>query len=1099
MKNHLVSTGNVSYNKALLDNMAYFSDAVWVIEIASESIVVIFDKISPQLVGKQMTLDGISDFIRQHNSPEDAEQIMKMMTVGYLKKLKTSVEYTCHALPYGGKVHKMRAVVTPEFDEDGKVQRVYISFQDIQSHLNEIDSYRFDTEKAMSSFDYKELLSSAQMGLWTIVVDKGVGKFFVDEVSAELFGIDHNLSAEEAYSLYVSRLDDEAFTIIREYQSRMMDGEKSEATYSFRHPSRGMITVRSCGVIDDSYTGTGICFRGCQQDITEYHKSIEQREKMIDKYLKLNSALSDEYVNVYIVDVKTEMAEAVKELKIDVASAVGQEGDMIPYEDVWGYYIQNFVYEEDRKYVNKIHDLNNVLRDLKANNGEYTYRYRLFVKGGIHYVQFKAVMLDDDTMIQAFRSIDDIVRQEVENRKVVENAMEMLSKEKQLLEYVAGLYNTLYYISTTSNYFRQIGTPPDRIQQTLERNATIGNQEKVWTVMRRVIRKDFIDKVLEFTDFSTLEERMKGRKEVSIKAVNDEGKWVRFSFIRLDRDLNAPITAVLFASQHIDNEVRREEAHKKALEEALAMSEQASRAKSRFLNNMSHDIRTPMNAIVGFTALASTHANDKDKVLDYLKKIQTSSTHLLSLINDVLDMARIESGKVTIDNKENSLSELMHDVKNIVQADIKKKQLNMFFDTVDVRDETVMCDKLRLNQILLNILSNAIKFTPPLGTVGMKIVQKKSAREGMGTFEFHVKDTGIGMSNEFAEKIFEPFERERTSTVSGIQGTGLGMAITKNIVDMMNGTIAVKSEKGVGTEFIVTFDFELAETVQKPDHRIEKLQGVHALIADDNYDTCLSVCHMLDEIGLRPEWTMYGHEAVLRASHAKEFNDPYGVYIIDWLMPDMNGIEVVRRIRKEIGEDTPIIILTAYDWSEIEEEAKEAGVTSFCAKPIFLSDLSSILQKAVASRDGAGVSPTKAQPAAPTLEGRRILLVEDNEMNREIAEMVLSENGATVYSLSDGKDAVSHMQTFADSGEDCPYDVILMDIQMPVMDGYEATKIIRAMANPKVANIPIIACSANAFKEDREASLAAGMNEHVAKPFDIKELVQVVSRIVNNE
>ena len=344
----------------------------------------------------------------------------------------------------------------------------------------------------------------------------------------------------------------------------------------------------------------------------------------------------------------------------------------------------------------------------------------------------------------------------------------------------------------------------------------------------------------------------------------------------------------------------------------------ANRAKREFLFNMSHDIRTPMKAIIGFTSLAATHIDNKEQVLDYLKKISTSSHHLLSLINDVLDMSRIESGKVKIEEKAVHLPDLVHDVRSIIQPDVSAKRLSLFIDTMDVENEDIITDPLRLNQILLNILSNAIKFTPTGGTISIRISQKNGAPKGRGCYEFRIKDNGIGMSEEFQKHIFEAFSREESSTVSGIQGTGLGLSITKNIVDLMGGTITLESEPGKGSEFIVNLCFPLsgqkAEIKQLP-----QLEGLRALVADDDTNTCLSVSTMLSKIGMRPEWTISGKEAVIRTKYAVEQGDAFSVYIIDWLIPDMNGIEIVRQIRKVIGDSCPIIILTAYDWADIEE------------------------------------------------------------------------------------------------------------------------------------------------------------------------------------
>ena len=525
------------------------------------------------------------------------------------------------------------------------------------------------------------------------------------------------------------------------------------------------------------------------------------------------------------------------------------------------------------------------------------------------------------------------------------------------------------------------------------------------------------------------------------------------------------------------------------LQVAVEKAESANRAKSTFLSNMSHDIRTPMNAIIGFTTLALSNIDDTDRVKDYLGKTLASSNHLLSLINDVLDMSRIESGKIHLEEVEVNLSDVLHDLKTIVSGQIYAKQLELYMDVMDVTDEDVYCDKTRLNQILLNLLSNAIKFTPAGGTVSVRVRQLAGKVRGCGQYEFRIKDNGIGMSQEFAQKIFEPFERERTSTVSRIQGTGLGMAITKNIVDMMGGTIEVQTAQGKGTEFTVCVPMR-AQTEQRPVEKITELEGLKALVVDDDFNTCDSVTKMLVKVGMRAEWTLSGKEAVLRARRSIEMSDAYHAYIIDWRLPDMNGIEVTRQIRS-LHDDTPIIILTAYDWSDIEVEAKAAGVTAFCSKPMFMSDLRETLMSALGQKPADAVQRLLPEKNAD-FKGKHILLVEDNELNREIAQEILQEYGFLVDTAENGAVAVEKVSTAAPGS----YDLVLMDVQMPIMDGYTATRKIRALDDPARAKLPILAMTANAFDEDRRNALESGMNGFLSKPIVIGDLVQELHKIL---
>ena len=530
---------------------------------------------------------------------------------------------------------------------------------------------------------------------------------------------------------------------------------------------------------------------------------------------------------------------------------------------------------------------------------------------------------------------------------------------------------------------------------------------------------------------------------------------------------------------------------KAVLEEKLQKAEAAERAKTMFLSNMSHDIRTPMNAIIGFTTLAQTNIDKKDRVQEYLGKILSSSNHLLSLINDILDMSRIESGRLNIEEKECSISDIFRDMRNIMQTQMQTKQLNFFMDTIDVVDEDIYCDKLHLNQVLLNLLGNSIKFTPAGGSVSLTISQKLGAPQGYGRYEIRVKDTGIGMSQEFAEHIFERFSREKTSTVSGITGTGLGMAITKSIIDTMGGTIELETAPEKGTEFIVTLDFRL-QAESKQIGVIHELEGLRALVVDDSFNTCDSVTKMLMKIGMRSEWTMHGKEAVLRARQAVEIGDEFYAYIVDWLLPDLSGIEVVRQIRSIVGDNIPIIIMTAYDWRGIEDEAKDAGVTAFCNKPLFISDLRDTLISVMGKAE-----PTEEESVLPAtaeeLRGKRLLLVEDNELNREIAVEILTESGFVIETAEDGSIAVDMVQKSAPGY----YDLILMDVQMPIMNGYDATRAIRRLDDPALANIPVVAMTANAFDEDRKNAMESGMNDHVAKPINVENLMEVIGNILS--
>ena len=626
--------------------------------------------------------------------------------------------------------------------------------------------------------------------------------------------------------------------------------------------------------------------------------------------------------------------------------------------------------------------------------------------------------------------------------------------------------------------------------KTYQADYVSPNAEKLLGITAEQIRKDI--RVLgklhpaehEDSEKNYLEEiQVHEQREGDFKYVHlktGEKRW--FHNIAMGSEVNGKKKYILVMSDRTSDWKMNQ-----ALSEAVRAAETANKAKSTFLSNMSHDIRTPMNAIIGFTTLAVSNIDDKKRVQDYLGKILSSSNHLLSLINDILDMSRIESGKIHLEETEVSLSEVLHDLKTIISGQIHAKQLELYMDAMDVTNEDVYCDKTRLNQVLLNLLSNAVKFTPAGGTVSVRIRQCHGTQKGSELYEIRVKDNGIGMSQEFVQKIFSPFERERTSTVSRTQGTGLGMAITKNIVDMMGGTIEVQTEQGKGTEFIVRLPFRTQPEHQRTE-KIAELEGLKALVVDDDFNTCDSVTKMLVRVGMRSEWTLSGKEAVLRARQSMELGDAFHAYIIDWRLPDMNGIEVTRQIRS-LGDDTPIIILTAYDWSDIDAEARAAGVTAFCAKPLFMSDIRETLMTAIGQSQSE--PEDSVLPAAGSdFRGRCILLVEDNELNREIAVELLNEYGFLIDSAENGAEAVEKVK----NSEPGNYDLVLMDVQMPVMNGYEATKQIRALDDPALAGITILAMTANAFDEDRKKALKCGMDGFLSKPIVIEELISTLQK-----
>ena len=769
------------------------------------------------------------------------------------------------------------------------------------------------------------------------------------------------------------------------------------------------------------------------------------------------------------------------------------------YKDLSKYLCSIMIEDDDRKEFAKFIDKNSIIESLKEHN-DLRFECHVIRNGRKEWEHVNIICLERKD------------KQAVKILFIRQNISEVKEKELRIKEEMslADRKERQYRIAITSNAFStfEFNLTQDLIENDIVRmidGKQVSLLEKVglevpckasecFEKWKHFVLEESMEDYCNTVNTEYLKDRFEqGDQEVIVEywgRISSENQMcVRQSFI-MTKDYDTDDIMVMVVSKEITEQVRKQREQTQALQDALMQAQHANRAKTTFLSNMSHDIRTPMNAIIGFTTIAVSHIDNKEQVRDCLQKVLSSSNHLLSLINDILDMSRIESGKVQIKEQECNISEIMHNLVNIIQPQVKAKQLELFIDTFEVANEDVIADALKINQVFINLLSNAVKYTPAGGTISFRIMQKTTFRHGYGDYVFIVKDNGNGMSKDFVEHIFEPFERENSATRSGIQGTGLGMAITKNIVDMMNGTISVDSEVGKGSTFTVELTLKLQD-IEKNAEQIKELDGLRALVVDDDFHVCDSVSKMLKQIGMRAEWTTSGREAAYRAKMAYDEGDSYHTYIIDWQMPEISGVETARKIRKEVGEDVSIIILTAYDWSDIEEEARDAGVTAFCAKPLFMSDLKSALLVANNLTD-----KKEEEAAAWTLadfKGKRILLVEDIELNREIAEVILTEAGFQVETAPDGTDAVAMME----KAEENYYDAVLMDVQMPIMNGYEATRTIRNMPRKDVKDLPIIAMTANALEEDKEAALKNGMNAHISKPLDMDIFISVLNKFLN--
>lgn len=568
---------------------------------------------------------------------------------------------------------------------------------------------------------------------------------------------------------------------------------------------------------------------------------------------------------------------------------------------------------------------------------------------------------------------------------------------------------------------------------------------------------------------------------------SNEPLWYKMSIYRSDYNGNADCV-LMFSDRTQERKMRA------GLEQALGLAKSANEAKSNFLANMSHDIRTPMNAIIGYATLLAKDAEKPDKVREYIRKISFSGQHLLSLINDILDMSKIESGKTSLNNEEFNFSEFLEELYAIIAAQTKAKEQSFEVYTKGHMPDRVCGDKLRINQILLNLLSNAVKYTPAKGAIELRVEAMEHKVHNHAHIRFEVKDNGIGMSDEFVKTVFEPFSREQTAATSEIQGTGLGMAITKNIVDLMGGTITVNSKLGIGTTFTVDLELAIGEgSAEEDDENFWINHNVtRVLVVDDEEDICIDITELMNGTGVKVDYATSGQRAVEMVEAAYDTENSYNIVLLDWKMPGMDGVETAKRIRAKVGNDIPIMILTSYSFDEIEDEARKAGITMFMPKPFFVSNFRHAVKQLKDVVETGEIQPTEE---VNSINGLKVLAAEDNEINAEILIELMEIEGVQCDIAQNGQIAVEKFE----NSEVGAYDLIFMDVQMPIMDGYAATRAIRAGNHPEAKTIPIIAMTANAFDDDIKKAFDAGMNAHLAKPIDMDKLKSVVSELIQNK
>ena len=749
------------------------------------------------------------------------------------------------------------------------------------------------------------------------------------------------------------------------------------------------------------------------------------------------------------------------------------------WDELVSFFVKNYVIEQDRKAVRDFYDRTEVAAKLKGLETELSQECRIILDGEERWVRNVIMRGEIEDSEYAMIFLRDITESRADSERRQQLASDNASMEL-LIQSMVRLVDRFvvcdleedrydFYSLQGEMIYEPSGSYHDFVAQVITKYKTLEPLDALETLISpENIRKNLPDeKSIYKYEYCSL----------------DENTYKIASFLPLEWEGEKLIKALL-VSMDVSPEKKAEIESRKALKEAYRAAENASRAKTEFLSNMSHDIRTPMNAIIGLTAIAGANIENQEKVIECLGKITKSSRHLLGLINEVLDMARIESGKMSLTEEDFNLPELVDNLITMTKTSIDEHHHSFEVHIDHIEHEAVCGDSLRIQQVFVNLMSNAIKYTPDGGHIIFSIREKPNGFSELGCYEFTIEDDGIGMTPEFQKIMFDPFSRADDHRTTKVQGTGLGMAITRNIVHLMNGDIEVDSAPNKGTKITVTVYLKLQESEKEQE---KELVDLPVLVVDDDRTCCESTVATLEDIGIDGEWVLTGTEAVERCRARHKNNSDYFAVILDWKMPGMDGIETARNIRACVGEDVTIIILTAFEFSEIEDEARSAGVNAFIAKPLFRSRLTATLRQFVSGKKEKNVRNCLEDFANADYSGKRILLVEDNELNREIAIEIMGMTGAEIDVAENGKIAVDKI---ADAPENW-YDLVFMDIQMPIMNGYEATAAIRSLSGAR-GQVPIIAMTANAFAEDVQLAKNTGMNEHMAKPLDMHKLNEIL-------
>ena len=822
-------------------------------------------------------------------------------------------------------------------------------------------------------------------------------------------------------------------------------------------------------------------------DITDKHEQMESDKALRSAVIE---ALTSVYDSVWLInDIAAERFELFR-IDEDMAHLMPANvaERITKFSEALAFY-SNLVLEEDRKeFLEAV-----TLEKLEQNTDYkriYSVPFRRVFESGVRHYRLEFAKLDlpggKTGIVAGFKDVDDEVRKDQQTQK-------SLAVRSAVIEALTRVYDSVWLINDVAAEEFELFRIDEEMTHLMPAHVAVNIKKfsEAFAFYSKLVheedRQQFLDAVTPENIVANTEDKI--IYSVPFRRVFETGiRYYRLEFAKLD--LGDGETGIVAGFKDVDDEVRKEQQIQQALREAVDAANASSKAKSDFLSSMSHDIRTPMNGIIGMTAIAANNLDDRDRVADCLRKIDDSSTHLLSLINEVLDMNKIESGKVELVEEEFNLAELIDRTLVMTRPQMQARKHSFRVNIINLEHEQVIGDSRRLQQVFTNIMSNAIKYTPEGGIISLSVKESPTKTLGFGYYEFIFEDNGYGMTEEFLARLFEPFTRAGDKQTASIQGTGLGMTITRNIVRMMGGDILVESKFGEGSKFTVNVYLKLQNT---EDIVYDNFVDLRVLVADDDPVCCESTCEILNDLGMNSEWALTGKTAVDRVKSRHEQGRDFFAVIVDWKLPDQDGVETVRQIRQLAGEDVRIVVFSAYDWSDIEQEAREAGADSFISKPVFRTKLAGLFDFLVNDRgDAADMDEPLHELEELNLEGYRVLLAEDQEINAEIAMDFLEMTGLEVDWAKDGSEMVEMLAESPDGY----YSLILSDIQMPVMNGYEAARAIRAIDRPYAKEVPIVAMSANAFAEDVMNSKKAGMNDHISKPIDIEVLARVLQTYV---